>query len=404
MAASGCIEAGQPPRQIETPDGCRYADFEFDLPRRRVLAVREDHRGRPPTDPKAAIVALPLDPGGTETILVEGPDFLSSPRLSPDGETAVLDRLGSSRHALGRHQAFRRRRDAGRQRSKPRSSRPAKPRKRSCSREWHADGALYFCSDRTGWWNLYVLRGGKIEPLAPVEAEIGGPHWVFRQRYYDFLGDGRIIAAIVRNGIRTAVLIADGQDHAARHRAGAGLPAPLRRWPRLYRNAAPTAPPSVCRCPELNGGTPSVIRSAAPAVVPQDTISLGEPIEFATPGGIAHAFWYPPKNRDYQGPAGELPPLVVLSHGGPTSMTTNSFSLSVQWWTSRGFGVVDVNYGGSTGFGRAYRERLDGQWGVVDVADCAAAASLSCGTRARRCAPASSFAAAAPAALRRWPR
>ena len=119
----------------------------------------------------------------------------------------------------------------------------------------------------------------------------------------------------------------------------------------------------------------AVLRSAAPALVPPDSISLGESISFATAGGIAHAFWYPPKNRDYEGPPGELPPLVVLSHGGPTSMTTNSFSLSVQWWTSRGFGVVDVNYGGSTGYGRAYRERLTGQWGVVDVEDCAAAAN-----------------------------
>jgi len=109
--------------------------------------------------------------------------------------------------------------------------------------------------------------------------------------------------------------------------------------------------------------------------VPEDTISRGEPIQFATRGGVAHAFWYPPKNRDYTGPAGELPPLVVLSHGGPTSMTNNGFSLSVQWWTSRGFGVVDVNYGGSTGFGRAYRERLTRQWGMVDVEDCAAAAN-----------------------------
>src|SRR5262249_39248451 len=104
-----------------------------------------------------------------------------------------------------------------------------------------------------------------------------------------------------------------------------------------------------------------------------ETISLGELFDFATRGGVGHAFWYPPKNRDYEGPPGELPPLVVLSHGGPASMTTNSFSLSVQWWTSRGFGVVDVTYGGSLAYGHAYRERLYGQWGVVDVKDCAAA-------------------------------
>ncbi|MGB6325274.1 MAG: prolyl oligopeptidase family serine peptidase, partial [Methylocella sp.] len=231
-----------------------------------------------------------------------------------------------------------------------------------------------FCSDRTGWWNLYALRGTAAESVAPVEAEIGGPHWVFRQRYYDFLPDGRIVAAIVRDGIRTAVLIADGkiaplgigQVHDCPRPLGDGL---------AYIATPPAAPPSICLSLKVGDGAPFVIRRAAPTVLPEETISLGEPIDFATRGGTGHAFWYPPKNRDYKGPTGELPPLVVLSHGGPTSMTTNSFSLNIQWWTSRGFGVVDVNYGGSTGYGRAYRERLHGQWGVVDVEDCAAAAT-----------------------------
>ncbi|HXN89511.1 MAG TPA: prolyl oligopeptidase family serine peptidase [Methylocella sp.] len=240
--------------------------------------------------------------------------------------------------------------------------------------EWSADGTLYFCSDRTVWWNLYALRGTAIEALAPVEAEIGGPHWVFRQRYYDFLADGRIVAAIVRDGIRTAVLIAGGKI------ASLGI-GQVQDCPRAlgdglaYIATPPAAPPSIAIRPKVDGGAPIVVRAAAPAVVPEETISIGEPVDFATRGGTGHAFWYPPKNRDYKGPSGELPPLVVLSHGGPTSMTTNGFSLSIQWWTSRGFGVVDVNYGGSTGYGRAYRERLYGQWGVVDVEDCAAAAN-----------------------------
>ncbi len=367
------IEADRPPRRIETPEGCRYADFECDLPRRHVLAVREDHRDRPPTDPKAAIVALPLDPGGTEAVLVEGPDFLSSPRLSPDGAKLcwiAWDHPGMPWDGTELYVASLTKGgaiDVARLVAGETPEAIVQP-------EWSAGGTLFFCSDRTGWWNLYVLRDGKIEALAPIEAEIGGPHWVFRQRYYDFLPDGRIVASIIQGGIRSAAVIAEGkiapldigQVQECPRRFGEGL---------AFIATPPTAPPSVCIVPRIGGGAPSVVRSAAPAVVPEETISLGEPIQFATPGGVAHAFWYPPRNRDYKGPAGELPPLVVLSHGGPTSMTTNSFSLSVQWWTSRGFGVVDVNYGGSTGFGRAYRERLIGQWGVVDVEDCAAAAN-----------------------------
>jgi dipeptidyl aminopeptidase/acylaminoacyl peptidase len=366
------IEAGAAPRRIETPEDCRYADFTFDLPRRRVLAVREDHRSRPPTDPKAAIVALPLDLDGAETILVEGPDFLSSPRLAPGGERLAWitwDYLGmpwdgtrlfvSDLTHEGALEA-------------PRLVAGETP-EAIVQPEWWANGTLYFCSDRTGWWNIYALRGREIEALAPVEAEIGGPHWVFRQRYYDFLADGRIVAAIVRDGIRTAVLIADGriaplgisQVHDCPRALGDGL---------AYIATPPAAPPSVAVRTKVEGGAPIVVRRAAPAALPEETISLGEPVDFATRCGTAHGFWYPPKNRDYKGPSGELPQLVVLSHGGPTSMTTNSFSLNIQWWTSRGFGVVDVNYGGSTGYGRAYRERLYGRWGVVDVEDCAAAA------------------------------
>jgi len=367
------IEAGAAPRRIETPEDCRYADFELDLPRRRVLAVREDHRSRPPSDPKAAIVALPLDLSGAETILVEGPDFLSSPRLSPCGERLTWiawDHRGMPWDGTGLFVAGVTKEGAL---GAPWLVAGETP-EAIVQPEWSANGTLYFCSDRTGWWNLYALRGTAIEALAPVEAEIGGPHWVFRQRYYDVLTDGRIVAAIVRDGIRTAVLIADGkiaplgigQVHDSPRPLGDGL---------AYIATPPSAPPSVNIRPKVDGGAPLVIRRAAPAVLPEETISIGEPVDFATRGGIGHAFWYPPKNRDYKDPSGELPPLVVLLHGGPTSTTTNSFSLNIQWWTSRGFGVVDVNYGGSTGYGRAYRERLYGQWGVVDVEDCAAAAN-----------------------------
>jgi len=366
------IEGSAAPRRIDTPKDCRYADFEFDLTRRRILAVREDHRGRPPTDPKAAIVALPLDPREAETVLIEGPDFLSSPRVSKDGERlawiawdhpnmpwdgtrlyvadmALEGTLAGARLAAGESP------DA------------------IVQPKWSAGGKLYFCSDRTGWWNPYLLENGRVVPAAPAEADIGGPHWVFAQRFFDFLPDGTIIAAIVRGGERTTARIAPGQITPLGIGQVQECPIPFGGGI-AYIATPPTSPPSVSLLPKIDGSVPAILRAAAPAVIPDETITVGTPFHFPSRGGTAHAFWYPPKNRDYEGPPGALPPLIVLSHGGPTSMASNSFSLGIQFWTSRGFGVADVNYGGSTGYGRAYREQLYGQWGVVDVADCVAAA------------------------------
>lgn len=365
------MEKGAPPRNLKTSEACRYADFEWDRHRQRVLAIREDHRNRPPTDPKAALVALPLDADDAETILVEGPDFLSSPRLSPDGATlawiawdrpdmpwdhtrlfvaAVAPKGGLDNPSLVAGEA-------------------AEAIVQPC---WSPEGVLHFSSDRTGWWNLYALRGGKVVALAPVEAEIGGPHWVFRQRFYAFWPDGSLIGAISQEGIRRAARIAEGELSPLDLGQVQECPTPFGLG-LAYIATPPTAPPFVALMPEM-GAKVEIIRTAAPAAASMDSISVGEPIEFATPGGRGHAFWYAPKNADYRGPEEELPPLIVLSHGGPTSMASNHFSLGVQWWTSRGIAVVDVNYRGSTGYGRAYRRSLYGRWGVADVEDCIAAA------------------------------
>ncbi len=366
------IERDGAARRIATPEGCRYADFEFDSARRRVLAVREDYRGRPPTDPKAAIVALPLDPGGAETILYEGQDFLSSPRISPSGDKLALIAWNHPNMPWDGTELYVADVTADGALHPARRVAGAMP-EAIVQPNWSADGTLHFCSGRSGWWNLYALRTGRVEALAPVEAEIGGPHWVFRQRFFDFLPDGRIIAAIVREGVRSAVTIAEGKIAPLGIGQVQECPCPLGGGI-AYIATPPASPPAVSLLPKLENSAPKKIRAAAPAIIPEEGISPGVPIDFPARGGAAHAFWYPPKNSDYEGPAGELPPLIVLSHGGPTSMTSNSFSLGIQFWTSRGFGVVDVNYGGSTGYGRIYRERLYGQWGVVDVEDCSAAA------------------------------
>jgi len=366
------IEDGAEPRRIATPEGCRYADFELDLPRRRTFAIREDHRGRPPTDPKAAIVALPLDPGEAELVLFEGPDFLSSPRLSPLGERLAF--IAWDHPDMPWDQTRLCVADVTREGTlQPARIAAGETQKAIVEPKWSPDGTLHFCSDRSGWWNLYALRTKKVEALAPVEAEIGGPHWVFRQRFYDFLPNGSIIAAMVCDGMRSSVLIADGKIAPLAIGQVQECPCAFGRG-LAFIETPPSSPSAVSVLPTIERTAATTIRAAAPVAIPQESLSVGHPIDFSTPGGTAHAFWYLPKNRDYEGPPGELPPLIVLSHGGPTSMASNSFSLSIQWWTSRGFGVVDVNYGGSTGYGRIYRERLYGQWGIVDVEDCAAAA------------------------------
>lgn len=362
-------EFSRPPRRIATPDGCRYADFSFDLARKRVLAIREDHRDRPPSDPKASIVALPLN-GGEEAILFEGPDFLSSPRLSPDGETLAFIAWDHPNMPWDGTQLYLAaingdgRLDAARLIAGETEEAIVQPR-------FAADGTLYFSSDRSGWWNLYALRNGRIEAVAPIDAEIGGPHWIFGQHSYQLLDDGRILAAVVRQGLRDVAIIKDGHYQWLDFDQVLDCPFPLGARLAMIATPADAPPAVVVREP---GRRAIVIRSGTPPVLPPESISTGKPISFPTQDTIGHAFWYAPKNRDYAAPDGELPPLVVLSHGGPTSMTTNGYSLRIQWWTTRGFAVVDVNYGGSTGFGRPYRQRLDGQWGVVDVADCIAAA------------------------------
>jgi dipeptidyl aminopeptidase/acylaminoacyl peptidase len=364
------VERGAPPRRIATPEGCRYADFEFDSARRRVLAVREDHRDRPPTNPKAAIVALPVDGGSTETVLVEGADFLSSPRLSPDGSKLAWIAWDHPDMPWDRTRLYRAGLKADGALEAPELIAGAEP-EAIVQPAWSAQNILHFSSDRSGWWNLYAREGARDRPLCPIEAEIGGPHWVFRQRYYTLLKDGRIIVCVVKDGVRRAALLADGKLTPLDIGQVADAPLPLGEA-LTYLATPPTAPPAILIKPA--DGAPLLVRASAPSVLPEETISIGEPIEFPTSHGAGHAFWYAPKNRDFTGPAGALPPLVVLTHGGPTSMTTNHFNLNVQWWTSRGIGVVDVNYGGSTGYGRPFRRLLDASWGVVDVEDCRAAA------------------------------
>jgi dipeptidyl aminopeptidase/acylaminoacyl peptidase len=249
--------------------------------------------------------------------------------------------------------------------------------------EWSPDGVLYFVSDRTGWWNLYRWRSGHTDPMCEMEAEFGRPQWVFGMSTYAFESAYRILCTYNQQGIwRLASL-----DTATRkfepietpYQAIFGLQAAPGRA--LFVAGSPTESLCVVQLDlsARDSGAKQVptvqrfevLRRASVVTIDTGYLSSPQAIEFPTEHGLtAHAFFYPPKNRDYVAPPGERPPLIVHSHGGPTSTTTATLDLEIQYWTSRGLAVLDVNYGGSTGYGRAYRERLKGQWGIVDVDDC----------------------------------
>ena len=372
------LDGGAAPRSAASVPGCRYADFRIAPDGRSAVAVRQDARGRPANDPENTIVRLDLrpetDPAANEgEVLVGGTDFVSNPRLSADGTSLLWlawdhpdmpwDAARLRRAALGAdgrpHETALVAGGAGCSIVQP---------------EWDGD-AIVFSTDETGWWNLARAdRAGRVEALCPMAAEIGGPAWTFGRRFHDRLPDGRIIAMVTAAGSNQAMVIEQGQATPLAIAAVAECPVPIGSG--LACLLAPRdAPPSIAIVRPDATTEPVPVRRSAETSLAVGDVSLPEALRFPTDDGESgHAWWYPPANASVRAPDGERPPLVVMSHGGPTAMASDSFSLRVQWWTSRGFAVVDVNYGGSTGFGRRYRERLEGLWGVVDVADCIAAA------------------------------
>jgi dipeptidyl aminopeptidase/acylaminoacyl peptidase len=239
--------------------------------------------------------------------------------------------------------------------------------------EWSPDGTLFFVSDTSGWWNLYRLSDSGRQVLAEHEAEFGSPQWVFDSRTYAVLPDGRLLCAYSEGG----------HAHLAFLDVRAGglteIETPLRGFAgirvageKAYFVASSPHLPSAVYEMDLQTADLTALRWSSDLRLDPGYVSIPEAVEFETEGGLtAHALYYAPKNKDYRAPEGELPPLIVMSHGGPTSASGAGFSLQKQYWTSRGFAVLDVNYGGSTGYGCEYRKRLEGQWGVVDVDDCA---------------------------------
>jgi dipeptidyl aminopeptidase/acylaminoacyl peptidase len=240
--------------------------------------------------------------------------------------------------------------------------------------EWSPDGTLIFVSDRTGWWNFYRWNPSTqtVEALCEKSAEFGLPLWVFGMSTYGFAND-KIICTYTENGIsKFASLDLNSLELShieCPYTSIAGIQVCSDHA--VFVGGSSTEPTAIVKY-DLNTKQFEVLRRASELRIDSGYLSIPEATEFPTENNLtAHALYYAPKNKDFQAPEGELPPMLVKSHGGPTASTSASFNLGIQYWTSRGFAVLDVNYGGSTGYGRAYRERLKGTWGIVDVDDCA---------------------------------
>ncbi len=352
----------------EVPLGDRYADIDVAPDGLGLVCVRERH---PAGGGEAVneIIALSCDGSVEPTVLVAGPDFVASPRLDPTGTRLAWlqwnhpdmpwDETSLLVADVGPTGLVDPRQVAG----------GADMRESVVQPQWSPDGVLHHVSDRTGWWNVY--RQGRDEPVVAAEGEIGTPPWVFGMARYAFLDDGTIVAACRRDG-RDSLLGYDVPFTSIDSVVSDG-----RRI--LFVGASPTQESAIVRV-DPGTGEHELLRPPRDLGLDPAWISVPEAIEFPTAPGphgearTAHALYYPPTNPEASASAGEKPPLLVLSHGGPTAATRPMLSLGTQFWTSRGFAVVDVDYGGSTGYGRAYRDRLRGAWGIVDVQDCVAAA------------------------------
>jgi dipeptidyl aminopeptidase/acylaminoacyl peptidase len=364
------LDPGAEPVPITPLSDRRYADGIFDPFRERIICIREDHST---SDPEPQNTLVSVDPSGSDRdrILVSGADFYSSPRLSPDGSHLAWLSWNHPNMPWDCTQLWLAPVLPDGSLSQPQLV-AGNPEESIFQPEWSPDGMLHFVSDRSGWWNLHRCRDEKVEPLLVMDAEFGGPQWVFGMATYAFESPRRIVCSYARNGtwhlatldtITTRLSPIDqpytdisfvkaSPDHA------------------YFVAGSPTEAMCIIQL-QLSSGQITVLRRSTTVSLDSSFLSSPEPIVFPTTGDErAHGFFYPPKNPHHTPPQGEKPPLLVISHGGPTSATSATLDLTTQFWTTRGIAVLDINYRGSSGYGRAYRQRLNGSWGTVDVDDC----------------------------------
>ena len=363
-------DPGSEPRPISPDADLRFADGVIDHRRGRIICVCEDHSNAV-GEVTNSLVSLDLGSGDEVKIIVSGNDFYSSPCISPDGFRLAWLSWNHPNMPWDGTELWMGELNADG--SVMRFEKLAGGLDESIFQpQWSPDGMLYFVSDRTGWWNLYRWRDGRIEPVVRMEAEFGVPQWIFGMSTYAFESKRRIICSYTQKGIWQLACI----DTVTGELKAIDTPFTeisfLKAVPgrAVFVAGSPNEPGSVV---QLNLATRKleVLRRSSDVTIDPGFLSLPKSIDFPTVHGQrAYGFFYPPKNRNYAAPNGERPPLLVMTHGGPTAATSGTLNLGIQYWTSRGIAVMDVNYGGSSGYGRAYRQRLKGQWGIVDTDDC----------------------------------
>jgi dipeptidyl aminopeptidase/acylaminoacyl peptidase len=353
----------------------RYADGEVSADGSFAVCVRERHDGK---DVINELVVIPTDGSAPPQIVAGGRDFYSDPRISSDGKRLAWLTWDLPWMPWDGCELWVGDLSAEGSVSNPRHVAGELDGESLFQPMWSPSGELHVVSDRSGWWNLYVERGGELLPLHPAEAEFGWPKWEFAENAYGFLGDGRIACLYQSAGaIHLGIL-----DPVSTELLDIDLPFDAEAYPSLacegdrvlFIGASALSPQQIVLV-DLTSRSVEVLKQSAGSLVDAKYFSVPRAIDFPTEGGLsAHAFFYPPANGDFEAPTSERPPLIVMSHGGPTSAVSGQLDLQKQFFTSRGFAVVDVNYGGSTGYGREYRKRLNGNWGIVDTADCINAA------------------------------
>ncbi|MFQ5603134.1 MAG: S9 family peptidase [bacterium] len=358
------------PIQLTHESHHRFADLLVDARRNRLLCIREDH-SHSGQEVVNTIVALPLTGQQASEVLVSGNDFYASPCLSPDGRQLAWLTWNHPNMPWDGTELWLGELDTQGAVSQVRKI--AGGQNESIFQpQWSPEGTLYFISDRSNWWNLYRFQANRVQRVLEKDAEFGLPQWVFGMSTYAFVSENELICTYFENG----------DWHLARLHTPNGqlqiIETPFTFFEEIrasgeqvvFLAAAPIMSKAVVQL-DLNSLKFNILRKSSELTVDTTFISRPQAVEFPTENDLtAYAYYYPPQNRDYEAPEGERPPLIVKSHGGPTGTTASVLEMKIQYWTSRGFAVLDVNYGGSTGYGREFRQRLNGKWGIVDVADC----------------------------------